>query len=331
VTTAVAAPPVPAVADLLLARMALPKHSSTNVRKDLGKLLGAEPSDAVLDEEKERLASDGFLAKVTKKSFALTDAGRERALRFLGVDGLPPKITWAQLVAKYLFPRAAGLSESAAAGMKKGEHLSAFLLRRKYALPVGSGTTINRVLEALACKELGFPEETTLAGLLRAALSRKIGSDDKLEKKALCRQFPLFQTGLANAHADAVRFALVRDWLAASADVAPEEPRPAEPFDLDAFAETVRALAFRSPAEDRFYDNKVFIAALWRTSQREPNFPRLTLPEFKARLVEANARHLLHLSRADLVQAMDPRAVAESETSYLNATYHFVLLEEDRP
>ena len=70
---------------------------------------------------------------------------------------------------------------------------------------------------------------------------------------------------------------------------------------------------------------------MWRASQREPNFPRLTLPEFKQRLVEANRDHLLHLSRADLVQAMDPRLVAESETAYLNATFHFVLLEETRP
>lgn len=75
----------------------------------------------------------------------------------------------------------------------------------------------------------------------------------------------------------------------------------------------------------------MFISALWRASQREPNFPRLTLPEFKQRLVEANAQHLLHLSRADLVQAMDPQSVAESETSHLNATFHFVLLEEARP
>ena len=66
-------------------------------------------------------------------------------------------------------------------------------------------------------------------------------------------------------------------------------------------------------------------------SQREPNFPRLTLGEFKHRLVEANSQHLLHLSRADLVQAMDPQLVAESETTLLNATFHFVLLEEARP
>jgi hypothetical protein len=100
---------------------------------------------------------------------------------------------------------------------------------------------------------------------------------------------------------------------------------------LTAFAATVLALATNSPAEDRFHDNKVFIAALWRASQHEPNFPRLSLPDFKQRLVEANSQNLLHLSRADLVQSMDPKLVADSETVYLNATFHFVVVEGERP
>ena len=100
---------------------------------------------------------------------------------------------------------------------------------------------------------------------------------------------------------------------------------------MTAFARTVLALAANSLPRDRFHDNKVFIAALWQASQREPSFPRLSLPEFKKLLVEANSHNLLHLSRADLVQAMDPQLVADSETEYLNATFHFVLLEEAHP
>ena len=75
----------------------------------------------------------------------------------------------------------------------------------------------------------------------------------------------------------------------------------------------------------------MFIAPLWRASQQEPSFPRVSLPEFKQRLVEANSHNLLHLSRADLVQAMDPQLVAESEATYLNASFHFVLIEGDHP
>ncbi len=38
----------------------------------------------------------------------------------------------------------------------------------------------------------------------------------------------------------------------------------------------------------------------------------------------ANNARLLDLSRADLVQAMDPDDVRLSEVNYLNATFHFV-------
>jgi hypothetical protein len=125
---------------------------------------------------------------------------------------------------------------------------------------------------------------------------------------------------------------MVREWLTSDEPVGSHRrPSPVEPLDLSEFAATMRKLAATSPPQDCFHDNKVFIAPLWRASQREPNFPRLSLAEFKQRLVEANTRGLLHLSRADLVQAMDPQLVAESETAHLNATYHFVLLEGDRP
>jgi hypothetical protein len=331
-TTAVAAPPAPAVADLLLVRMALPNATPSKVRDDLGKLLGADLSAAELGDLQSDLMSAGFLTKGKRNAFALTDAGRERALRFLGVAELPPRTNWSTVTAKYLFPKAVGLSPNAVAKLDSGDKLAAFLLKRKYGVAAAPGATVNQVLEAIACKELGFPGETTLEGLLRAVLCRLLRSDSRLTKADLAKQVPLFETGLKRVHAEDVRRKLVRDGLTESTATAPPgEPRPAEPFDLTAFALTVRALAGRSPPEDRFHDNKVFIAALWRASQREPNFPRLTLPEFKQRLIEANANHLLHLSRADLVQAMDPRLVSDSETVHQNATFHFVLLEGDRP
>ena len=73
---------------------------------------------------------------------------------------------------------------------------------------------------------------------------------------------------------------VVRDWLM--------PVPPIEPFDLPVFAVNRRP-GGQQPA--RAHDNKVFIAALWRMSQGEPNFPRLSLPEFKQRLLEANGQH----------------------------------------
>src|SRR5262249_18165415 len=149
-----------------------------------------------------------------------------------------------------------------------GDKLAAFILKRKYGLGTGAGSTVNQVVEAIACKELGFPEETTLAGLLCAVLSRHMGSN-RLTKEQVVKQLPLFETGLTRANAEARRGKVVRDWLSATALSAQRPEPPAEPFDLHLFAATVRALASHSSPQDRFHDNKVFIAALWRTSRQE--------------------------------------------------------------
>jgi hypothetical protein len=310
--------------------MALPNPTPKKVREDLGTLLSEELSPAAFEELRNELKDAGFLTMGKRNTFSLTDTGRERGLQFLGLTEMPPRTNWSKVIAKYLFPKAAGLSESAAAKLDSGDKLAAFILKRKYELGAGAGSTVNQVAEAIACKDLGF-EETTLQGLLCAVLSRLLGSE-RLPKEKLVKQLPLVETGLAAVSVEAGRRKVVRDWLA-SASGKPFTPPlpPSEPFDLPAFAATVKALAADSPPEDRFHGNKVFIAALWRSSQGETSLHHISLPEFKRRLVEANAQHLLHLSRADLVQAMDPQLVTDSETVYLNATFHFVLLEGDRP
>jgi hypothetical protein len=302
------------------------------VRTDVSRLVGSGLSAAEFDDLRSELASEGFLTKGKRNTFALTDAGRQRALQFLGVAELPPQANWSTVIARYLFPRAAGLTENAAAKLDSGDKLAAFLLKRKYGLASGAGSTVNQVLEAIACQRLRFADETTLSGLFCAVLSRLMGSE-RLTRETLVKQLPLFETGLTAVTAAAARGKLVRDWLGGAPLPPPRvsPPEPPEPPDLTAFARTVRALAANSPARDRFHDNKVFIAPLWRSSQRELGFPRLSLLEFKRLLVEANSQNLLHLSRADLVQAMDPQLVADSETTYLNATFHFVLLEEAQP
>jgi hypothetical protein len=326
-----------AVADLVLVRMTLPGTkpvAPSAVRKDVGKLLDSELSAADFDELRNELASAGFLAKGKRNTFVLTDAGRERALRFLGVAELPARTNWSTVIAKHLFPKAAELSSDAADELNNGDKLAAFVLKRKYGLSAAAGSTVNQVLEAVVCKQLRFPRETTLDGLLRGVLNQLIGTEN-LPKDQLVKQLPLFETGLKTISADSARCKVVKDWLRSqrNAPQSPEQPEPRrlehEPFDLFTFAATVRKLAADSPSEDRFHDNKVFIAALWRASQREPSFPRASLAEFKQRLVEANSQNLLRLSRADLVQAMDPQLVADSEAVYLNAAFHFVLLEGD--
>ena len=166
-TTTLAASPAHAVTDLLLVRMALPNPPPKKVRDDLGKLLGEGLAPAAFEELRSELADAGLLMKGKRNTFALTETGRERGLRFLGLTELPPRTNWSKVIAKYLFPKAAGLSESAAAKLDDGDKLAAFILKQKYGLGAGAGWTVNQVAEAIACKELGFPEETTLQPTFR--------------------------------------------------------------------------------------------------------------------------------------------------------------------
>ena len=109
----------------------------------------------------------------------------------------------------------------------------------------------------------------------------------------------------------------------ATVEPADATTREAGPVDLARFAERVKAAA-RACQTGRYGDNKVFIAHVWRTLQSDPDFAWMDLDAFKERLAMANNARLLDLSRADLVQAMDPDAVRLSEVHYLNATFHFV-------
>jgi hypothetical protein len=351
------------VGDLVLVRMALPKKkpdAPKKMRDDLNKLLAAPLSATMYEELRESLTEAGYLEKGKRNAFSLTDSGRERALQFLGIAEFPRGTTWTKVIAKFLFPKACGLPPATAAKLDSGDKLSAFLLKQKYGLSHQAGSNVNQVLEALVCREVGFPAETTLEGLASAVLSQFLGTE-RLSKRELAVQLPLYKTGLTDTKADSIRRRLVRQWLSReSSEVGILEPGTLEPgilktgsrgagsqkagtqevssqgtgpdlddrFELDDFAATVKRLAADSQPHDRFHDNKVFISALWQASQAEPGFPRMPLEAFKQRLLESNREGLLHLSRADLVQAMDGGMVAASETCYLNATFHFVLLED---
>jgi hypothetical protein len=241
------------------------------------------------------------------------------------------------LIAKHLLPKVAGLTDDEAAKLDSGDKLAALVLKRKFGLPAEAGSTVSQVLEAVACKHLGFEQETTLEGLLSAVLSKLIGSD-RLTRKELVKQLPLFETGMADGSADAARCALVREGLRGSMTKERQSPPPSpprlepepEPVDLPTFAATVRALATDSPPHDRLHNNKVFIAALHRAIEQEPSVPRMSLAEFKERLVEAHSQNLLRLSTADHLQEMNPQQAADSETTDQHTAFHFVTLEEDR-
>ena len=93
---------------------------------------------------------------------------------------------------------------------------------------------------------------------------------------------------------------------------------------LAEFAGAVRraAAAIGHDANQRYGLRKVFLAAVHAALGGEGAIQRKA---FQRRMVRAHQAGLLVLARADLVAAMPPAAVADSEVSEGGAEFHFVL------
>jgi hypothetical protein len=94
--------------------------------------------------------------------------------------------------------------------------------------------------------------------------------------------------------------------------------------DSSKLADDVRAAIASLPADHagRFGNRKVFIAVVHAMLGGDD---AIVNSEFKRQLFAAHRAGLLQLARADLVAAMDPAAVAASETQVDGATFHFVI------
>jgi hypothetical protein len=327
------------VGNLILARLLTAGKRAPSPKKlkdDLARFFQFPPTEEQWQGYFQELERAGMLEL---RPYRLTDSGRDTALDFLGIRELPSRTNWNTLRTRFLVPKALGLPDASPETLKRisrKPNLEAVLLAARYELPTGAGASLKNALEALACKELGYPEESSVEAVKARVLSKLMGSKERLPMKEIQKQLPRVAVGARNSKPDALRDALLQRWADPTgatqpmpAPVAQPEPEPepehVEKFDLPTFAETVKAAARDCPA-GRFGDNKVFINHVWRHLQNEPGFPRLDLTAFKHALAEANQAGLLKLSRADLVQVMDPADVLESETPYLDAVFHFILL-----
>ncbi len=184
--------PTTLAGDLVLARLLPPTKrppAPKRVRIDVGRFFHAPLSD-----ERWQETIDGLVGAdlVTARPMRLTEAGRARALDFLGSSELPPKYNWGTLQAKYLVPKALGLDQASPEAQKiaKAENLAALLLKRQFELPLQGTPSLGRAMEALACRKLQFPEATTVAEVKELVLSRLIGSDERLGTKELNKKLP---------------------------------------------------------------------------------------------------------------------------------------------
>jgi hypothetical protein len=337
--------PVAHFGDLVLVRLLAPakKMSLSVVRKSLDPLfarkLSASEWQALLDERLERLEREGMLRR---QPLALTEAGRAQALAFLDLEQLPARRDWKTLKNRHLIPKALGVSGDMRGHLAGADGLRAWLIKHHYQLPIGERPTLLRAIDAAIAQKLGLdPSAGLRIGAIRSQFLKRTLQPTKSTTLQELVELAAAQTVEAlNPRIESLREAVLTNWLKVPSSntaqtailrppvwpLEPELPAERPAVELAGFAERVRETA-RNSSSGWFGDNKVFIAHVWRQLQQEAVFPGLTEVEFKRRLTDANRAGLLQLSRADLVQVMNQDDVRASETTYLDAVFHFVQTE----
>src|SRR5438105_2613831 len=97
------------LSDLILTRLLVPGKrppALSRLRADLERFFKHPPAAEQWQEHLDELVQVGLLAV---RPYQLTDAGRARALEFLGLDEMPARADWKAIRSRYLVPKALGL------------------------------------------------------------------------------------------------------------------------------------------------------------------------------------------------------------------------------
>ncbi|MBZ4422247.1 hypothetical protein [Myxococcus sp. RHSTA-1-4] len=279
----------------------------------------------------EALLRDGLVTESGRSRVELTAEGRTRVLGFLHLDALPRALTWKKLKATYLLARGLDLppTKPVLARLSSADGVRAAILKRQHPVAGTDALSLAQMRDRLLWRQLGVETDRpfTLGAVQAHLLGQLLEAETKDPRKAV-EQLVAREAGATRVDAEAVRLALLRRWAMPEPAATPtptEAPAPApEPEAQDSvasFAGRVLAVARALPT-GRFGQNKVFISHVWKALQPEWG----SREAFDAALLEANRTRHLSLTRADLVSAMDPRDVAESEVRSYGASFHFVVV-----
>jgi hypothetical protein len=325
----------------MLARLSAPKPpSDPELAKVLAELAmpidGAQPVQVVAATVAQ-LRRRGLVHEPTQKApkhYTLTDAG-QRALRTgFALDKTP---LWKDIHKNHLIACALGLepgSKAALTSTKDASTIANTIVKQHYKT--------NRVFEIadkMIAELIGLPPGPVTLKRMRAhVLARKAGIGAELPAKKIAVQLAAKIIGQPCTDKKTMSQALIRRWVYEAQGVqvvtTPRAPSgqttlglvPAHnPGSGDALLSVVRETIPRIGADGRFGTEKVFVSALWHRIERDSRIPNWSLDRFKRWLITANRDQLLDLARADVVGAMDPKLVAESEIEDLGATFHFVV------
>ncbi|MFC1708020.1 hypothetical protein ACFL59_14590 [Planctomycetota bacterium] len=263
------------------------------------------------------LQRKGYVAE----SMQLSDAGEKHVLECLGLKKRPPLCRWDVIKRRYLLPRALGLPPGSPKVQQRlkdsrGGGLRGALLQRYFGLPVAETATELQAVDALVRRQLGMDGTGVLSlNAVRSAVLAPLVGGGSPDLKRIKRLLSAQASGARNTDAAEISTSIVGCWATGQ-----------NRTDLQDFCRRVLGIAKSAP---RFGNSKAFIGPVWQRLRSLPQYRHLAREDFDRRLAEANRLGLLGLSRADLVGAMDPDLVRESEVSFLNATFHFIDLEAE--
>lgn len=227
-----------------------------NVRKDLARFVGARWSAsewrARLDQRIEALRARGDLAP--RPPLAITDDGRARVARALGLDPAAPVPPWRALRGWLLPALALGLAPDAPRvreRLSKADGLRAAVLRREHGLPGPETPTRGQAVDALAWQALGVDTDRRLSlnEVRRKLLMQRLGRDTRLDLDKLVNLLAAEAAGASRPDADALRDALVRGWLEGGAGEDAPEARDQAGAARESDAEGALAAAAELPAD----------------------------------------------------------------------------------
>lgn len=323
---------------LILARLCTysrkARPSFNTLQRDLGSFLEHRLDRRDLQRVLEqRLAALRAAGLVDAERLAATQAGSAHLAQHLGTSRLP---AWPALKT-----RLAALSVGWAPHERvrlDADRLRARVIAKRHGLRTKkSAPTLTEVLDAWLWHQLGIEtdEKFTPARARAAVLRRLLGADSVPSETRRQGSWMAAQSlGIASREIAPLTQRLLqravivepgRDTVSANAkpiSAAPSQP-PQARTDVGALARSVQQVADDTTGAGRYNDRKVFISAIWHALAGRPEVADMSLAQFKRHLVEANARGLLRLHRADLLGAHDDR-VETSEIRDLNATFHFV-------
>jgi hypothetical protein len=270
-------------------------------------------------------------------ALALTDAGRARLRRDLGVDR---DLEWNDIKDCALVMAILGLAQTDKARKRvtSPDGLRGCIIKERHGLETREpAPTLTQAVDALVWRALGVETDEALSlNKIRAeVLAQLLGLEHRLSRDRLEQMLAAQAVHSGRTDTSSLRASVIRHWVflptvepvpPAIEQVPPapaDQPAGVPPFDLRLFADAVNRAA-REAEDGRFGERRVFISALWRYMRKVPMCAGMGEKEFKARLIEANRHDLVRMHRADLALAMPVEEVTDSQTHNLNAVFHFV-------